>query len=192
MKEKKFGIGIVILLIVSLLLLFPGSGLAQERTFSPASTIDGGAIAPTWTLRTGSLMDPRTFAGMDYDPVSQALYVFGGQATFLVLDDLWALPTGASTWMPVTATNTPAERQETALAFLGESGQALLFGGANYSEAAMASRSQTSDGMKSGGMPSGWNPTAGLTQDGLSYLGDSLLLDVASKSWISLTATGPS
>jgi len=187
MRYKKFGIGVVLLLIVSLLLLFPGSSLAQESTFSPASTVDGGAIAPTWTLRTGSLMDPRTFAGMDYDPVSQALYIFGGEATYLVLDDLWMLPTGASTWTPVTATNTPAERQETALAFLGESGQALLFGGANYSESALARLPQTS-----GEMPSGWNPTAGLTQDGLSYLGDSFLLDVASKSWISLPATGPS
>ncbi|MCX5973753.1 MAG: hypothetical protein NTU59_03595, partial [Coprothermobacterota bacterium] len=187
MKDKKLSIGVTLLLIVPLLFLFPGGSLAQETAFSPVPTVGGGGINPTWTLRTGSLMDTRTFAGMDYDPVSQALYVFGGQATFLILDDLWVLPTGASTWMPVTVTNTPAERQETAMAFLGESGQALLFGGANYSEEALAGRPQTLDGMSSD-----WNTAATLTQDGLSYLGDSLLRDVASKSWISLTATGPS
>ena len=127
MNDRVYRVWTPLLVIAVLLLTLPGIAAASPNS-SPDDPVQGSGIAPTWTLRTGSLMDPRTGFCMDTDPVSGQILVFGGRAVF-DLDDLWALAPGASTWEPVTTIDTPPSRTEAALTFLGTSGQALLFSG---------------------------------------------------------------
>ncbi|MCX5970928.1 MAG: hypothetical protein NTV14_05420 [Coprothermobacterota bacterium] len=123
-------------LVLCLLLASPLSTLAVS-TSSP-EVVRASGIVPSWSLRSGSLMDPRSNFGMDTDPVSGRIVVFGGSSMKPYdLNDLWTLAPGVSAWEPLTADNPPSPRLECPLVFLGDSQTALIFGGVSSAGAVL-------------------------------------------------------
>ena len=89
-----------------------------------------------WTPLTPSeIPPPLGFAGMAYDPVIEALVLFGGCEggfCFSENDATWELYSGQ--WWDVAPTTSPAGRQDFSMGYDPVGQQILLFGGFNASE----------------------------------------------------------
>ncbi|MEI6309141.1 MAG: kelch repeat-containing protein [bacterium] len=88
-------------------------------------------ISNTWTNRNPTNPPPtRNRHVMVYDSQSEKAFLFGGMDDYgNLLNDSWAYDFATNTWTNLNAISSPQVRIDSAMAYDGNSGKAILFGG---------------------------------------------------------------
>ncbi len=101
---------------------------ASSADRSPVKILDSDSNHGNWTriaLEDGP--PPRVWAGMNYDPESERVILFGG---WPALNDVWAYDFLNDTWTHMAPESPPSPRYSCGFAYDSESDRIILFGGA--------------------------------------------------------------
>jgi N-acetylneuraminic acid mutarotase len=83
---------------------------------------------------SGDLPSKRFNAGMEYDPESGLVFLYGGGGTTGAFQETWAFDLASNVWIELQPSTSPGSGLGHAMIYDPDTGQILLFGGVNMSD----------------------------------------------------------